>query len=136
VTKPWLDSFATACVDASFKSEGFTVPAPTMLWLSGSAYYVPKLDAAQQQHRGYAQVALVGPAGTRLAETGSASTSFTGPGELAVTGTLHDGSGHAFVLQPLTTYKLVTEVSTRLNCTGAAELWTGRLDWLGFAAPE
>jgi hypothetical protein len=128
------DPFATACIDATVAGEEFTVPAPTVLWVSGSAHYVPQLDAAEMQHKGYANVALM-TGSSRLAETGLGTTTWTGPGELAVTGTLHGPNGHAFVLKPLTTYKLVTELFTRTNCPGAANVSNVRLDWLGFAAP-
>ena len=130
-----VGSFTTACPDATFESDPFTVTEPTVLWVSSSADYLPKADAAQLLHKGIIQVLLVGPGNTSLAETGYAISSSTGPGELAVTGTLHDGSGHAFVLQPHTTYKLLTELFARLNCTGGADLSAARLDWLGFAAP-
>jgi hypothetical protein len=127
--------FATACIDSNQAGEAFTVPARTVLWVSGSAHYVPQLEAAETQHRGYANVALMA-GDSRLAETGLGTTSWMGPGELAVTGTLHGPNGHAFVLKPLTTYKLVAELATRLNCAGGADVSNVRLDWLGLAAPE
>ena len=134
-TEPMLGPFDTACPDGTFRSGTFTVPAPTVLWVSASGLYLPKADAAAQAHRLYAEVTLTNTTGGNLAVTGLSSTAATGPGPLTVTGGLRNGGGTTFVLQPGTTYRLELALFARTNCVGGADLSSVRLDWLGFAAP-
>jgi hypothetical protein len=130
-----IRSYGTNCLDTSFDGDDFTVATPTVLWASGSVLFAPKGPAAQEHHREFARVTLLA-GGLSIADSGWAATASNGPTGIDATGTVHGQGGHAYVLQPGTTYTLRLDVVTTAtgSCSDTAELSRLRLDWLGFAA--